>query len=516
MSFRNVSVYFRYYFSKNFNAINWGIIRHFAVIPSYDALHSQRNSAKMLKKYRNYKPKHISGPDDTKELRYKIFKANTVDDIWDIILSNNINDVSVYGAIFKRCNEKKYYNLAVNVMEYCIKNNIMLTDIECTIFVSVMINGDKMYCVKQYFKSVFINQFNINVSKFLLTNVIKGCKKRIGRYYDFLEYILNYGKENGIEYDDYMYNEIIGIYVKLKKYSNMDQLFDDFIKSKYNNEFINYTTFLNAYANIGNITKMKEIFNIIKEIKPELNIVIYTVLMKGYIKCGKYKKALNIYEKYILTQFEIDINVLKNKCMAYLFMQYYSDNINDQLNAHNIIMNEISNEYYQIKKSRDSWFITKCLISMILKYHNSQPNKISNYFKKNFGDGKVVYTSYLKNMNIYCIDLHCFDLLVAQYILRYVFAFELENNIFNQQNDVHILCGKQTHSISNDNSMLKFIFNEIKNWGINPEIIMDSFVKISHIDKLKCINDKPTLKFIEYPSNINDWDVSIFNTIKTN
>ena len=437
----------------------------------------------------------ISTPDDHIWMRNKVFRCNTSKRVIHILTnrSNEINHSAVLSIGIKKCVYLKDYSGLDKLMDIIVNQYSHLVDVvNFNVYFDQIRKFQSNYhiCVKYY--NIMTTKLNIKPDKFTYSILIKLCLHQPLLYQEFTMNLV----DNLIEYDNHMLD--ISLYVVLFKwcskfelYHKADTIFNEyFLKSEYVDEITIYNSYLNVYARKGDTYKMNNIINIMNDHDVKFNFTTYGTIMKYYINSKKYSKCLELYDD--LNVNDSSLNLMKLIALQKLQIQYKILNDKDESTKYfNEAMN-CFNVTYSFKKVK--------LLSNIVEYCDINPNNIIEYFEKN-------EYKYLKrsNHNILCIDLHLYNKLESQFILRYIFAFKL--NLFDSNHDLNIFTGYGKHqtkaySLKND------VKNEINSWN-NITICVNSndnpgLLLISKDIWVKFLNNSPTMIYFDKP-NINDW-----------
>ena len=283
--------------------------------------------------------------------------------------------------------------------------------------------------------------------------------------------------------DGVQLNPTINNYVELlnvNKFSNdkLDDIFNKFLSDNNINlyDYKIWYNYLDIYSDKGNSDKVFEIINIMNEMYSiPITINVHNYVLNCYLKqiskSRDYSTRVNISKKgleYIATNIDCDINetTLYYKTLLYLNIMNSKD-INDTIKDEYFIkINEdILDEYKENKLTPNDKYFRAKFESYILKYNNTDINKITTEFKDMLYNKRLKYLTKENNDNIYAIDIHNYSVLTSQYILYYILQYKLSKFKKKNQNKIYIYTGY----VNQRQKLQEFVINFFE--SLNPSIL---------------------------------------------
>ena len=481
-------------------------------IRNYSAFVMQRGTDKIY--FKNIK-KAVAVKNASKDINvingYKD-KLGKMDELSQLILTSNPSDImrilddnkrninsNVLNNAMKRCNDVNKYYVTDIIFKNALKDNRECID--SSVFSVYFYGMGKWFQMKkcQEMYEILIKldiKPDINVFDSLLNGcVLQGYKVEIYSYAQELWYqmIEIYGIKPNIN----IIISMLKIYSMQKDIDKSKELFYNYVinsndKWIQNNDKI-WHSYLKVFSNQGLISDMKEGLKLMKQYKDELkfNNSLYSIIMSCYSNGNKPNKVIQYFNSMINSNINPNFMNLFLKYLAYYSLQIKYDNINSNV-YHSKIINDMDNEFNQYNLEYNYKCDTLKLESYIQYYSNINPHKMVEFFESNINK----YPIYIKpNM----IDLHGYSFLNIQFILRYIFAYEL--HILKHYKTFHIICG----IAKSQNSIQNFIKNEILIWNTELFLVSDpNDDAILIIRNISCIqNISPTMRFFKEPSI--DW-----------
>ena len=427
--------------------------------------------------------------------RKKILSLN-VDNILNYLNDNNEATSEDYGFAMERCNKEQKYWLTEEIMKLGLHKEIELKLVTFNILFNGLGMWDKIHKVWIYWE-IMLKQYNIepNISTFsiLLTQCHKyNVSKKVEiaeKLYDIMR------NEYNITPNSYVFNSLLLIYKKMKDYDKAEKIFNEFLNSNGVDDLkartVVWNTYLSIYASQGDMHQINNVLGLMKQYNIEKNILIYTTVMSGCLNAKKPDFVLKLYDEIVKQGILMDHYAINCKYFAYSMIQI--EMIKNNVDSYQImdkIVNESIDEFTKYRQLIMHPMELRRLSSSMLYWLDKDPTQtfeVYDQIKDNFQyiiDGKY-------------ISFNCFEANeTIQYGLRYMFAYELNDDIFKQ---------KQVRIKGNT----QFISSEIKNWNmdINPETdIMNPNVLIISVDDInKCRFNNPCIKFFENPSK--NWKI---------
>ena len=409
----------------------------------------------------------IEGPLITRHIRDKINKANNEDLILQLVNRYDNCDSSVYGCAIKRLNELNQYDYMEEIMIKAMDNG-QYDEVLFTNFLYGMGKcGELKKCIALLDK--MFKEYNVKPTLVLFTVILEcysfdNCVK----YRKDIEWIVDMMvNKYDIKLDAIVCTILFKIYAKIKDIDRAKYIWDNyFITSQNNSNPRTWGAYLNVYAKVGMIDDVLRVFGEMKSRNVQMTHVTYGIIMDSYLKVNQPLKALEYYDELITSNITPKLNILGSRYIAYLKI-YYNQKLGNHRTEHNneYYYHKIMKQYmddlkkYELKPDFKVYMIQfNCVI---LHYFDQNPMEMVRYFEMN-----KKYLQYLVSPQM--IDLHHFPIVCAQFVIRYILAYELQTVCSNKK--FEIICGKTVRNKSNHFQLINFVINELQSFDIECNI----------------------------------------------
>eukprot|EP01084_Bolivina_argentea_P167463 290628_1 len=432
-------------------------------------IHTMRN-----KQVSNTENRLYPKTTENQNIRNSIQDAKSVKRIMQILdeRSNDIIDESVYSKALQKCNalHNRDYRVINKIMDMMLLNfNVKYSIVVFNIFFNSMSFCDEpLKCIE--FVDFVINGKKSNgiipdktTFPVLLKSVRKqGLYKFADRYLKIMK-----GKFN-MKPCLVTYTEMLCVYSRSYQNYKAIQLFEEYRQRDdldQQNETI-HGAYLNVFSRMGDIKEMENVIHMMKNKNISMtNPVILSDIMRTYVVAGKPRKCIKIYN-YIINNKNIEIQPshlsLTNIAMTQLIhcetvseQEKYQlfDDIND------ILDNKFAAYGYKVSPVD----IVPLFDAAIGLYCNKEPIKIINLFEKLLNKQLIGYTTFDGVNGDNALDLHGFYPPTAQFILRYVFVFKLNELLLtmDESNDFIIITGKGKHTSKKKGILKQIVMDEL-------------------------------------------------------
>eukprot|EP01084_Bolivina_argentea_P234784 395247_1 len=442
-----------------------------------------------------------------------IYEAKSSKEIVDIVQQNKhqITHGSVYGLSMNRCcKDYKDYKAIQHIMNTLLnQTNTRIEKVAFNIFFNYMTHCDSPELCVKYF-DFMINKSKIKPDLFTFSALIKGCRHQgnvqlAEKYYHLMRQKYN------IEPNEFVYNEMLTVYSKALHVTKAITLFKQYLNSFESKcSIVSFNVYLSVFASVGDVNGLIDTVTLMGKygIKPDM--ITFTHLMKGYNTAKRPEKSLKIFGKVSNgLKWKPSPAQLFYKCVALCMMISKENNFEKKMELYLQIEEIVKYEFdkQNVKKSLIGRVIFEAAIFV---YYDSDPMKIIDIFEE-FVEKKLIgYMHKNCKSNEWMIDLHCFVPLQAQFILRYILGFKIQE--FELDN-VSVMTGIGKHASSKKESgkLQKFVMSELMSY--NPPIKCT----VDHRNKGVLLLDSEDLRYykknemncirykIMYPSG--DWFV---------
>lgn len=387
---------------------------------------------------------------------------------------NNIRNAAIYGKAMQKCNVLHDYHSVHKIMKLmCLNSKIKPGLIEFHVFMNSMARSNWKRAINQILKTFtsMINEYHLTPDIITFSIMFKALRR--AKKYEEAEKIfreLMMGKYH-IEPCELVYSQMIAIYADNNKFMEAHKLFYEYIdkakqgKLQYNLPVIN--AYLNACNSKQNFMEMTKVMDIIQE-TDGLSLDKYSIanIMKSCIAAGKYKKCVKVFEKWIGEGNEEVIQMLYIKCRALAKMIMAKDLTFEQ--KCELYRNLEMNVADAMEKGGIGSKLKKCLLEgCIYLYADKDPMEIVKLFESLVDEGWIGYialdhgpASHNELTMRPLIDIHGFQWIENQFILRYLFTFKLDEILKSIDYDgkISIIVGVGKGKLK------KLVMEELKSW----------------------------------------------------
>lgn len=370
-------------------------------------------------------------------------------------------------------------------------------------------SGDYELCSK--YLNLMINEYGITPNLSIFSAVIRSCKQRAvfdeaQRFWDLMV------NEYGIEPDERAYHELMSVHLRSGKKHSVTALFNEYLSRLKRNELSLspplFVLHLRNHCQFGDIQGMQSAVDLMTSFGIDIanTPTISLYLVKGYFAAKRYEECLSTLDEMVRSGLTVKLSHLTLRGAVLLNMM--RDRVRD-IEAKRDLHQEINRIFYVELKERGlrmSPFAWRLLLSAaIVCFHNFNPMKMVQVFEGLVGDQRIRFRKRCALTGKMAVDLHGFDKTTAQFVLRYLMAFELsDSRKYAEWMDHHgvldgylvILCGKGLHSMGRPNHrghLREFVMEELLRFDppIRSEIDPDNTgqIKVHRselIEYMKC------------------------------
>eukprot|EP01084_Bolivina_argentea_P042533 78419_1 len=386
----------------------------------------------------------------------------------------NIQNAAMYGKAMQKCNVLRDWNRVKNIMNLLMTNtNIKPTLTEFHVYMNSIARSNlnnSMEIVIECF-NLIINTYKLIPDTITFSILLKTFKKS-GKYNEAEKcWDIMINKYNLIP-NELIYTQMISIYSKAHQFEKGKQIFVEYNNKISNNELTYHLPTINSYLDLcaewGNFKEIQNILDIIQNNNNLcLDVIGITTVMKYCVSARKYAKCIEVIDKWLT-----DNNNNNTYAPEMLHLKCYS--FAHLINSNNINFEE---KYAIYSKLKDTIYIESVayrlditpiiakthLQGVIYLYAEYNPIEIVNVFEYLLNKQLI---GYFKNTSI---DLHGFQLVEAQFVIRYLFAYKLNElmELNNNNNKINIIVGKGKHASGEQNEkgiLREFIIDEFLSW----------------------------------------------------
>ena len=374
-------------------------------------------------------------------------------------LRNNANkvnlDKTVYGKAMQLCEKMDDYKAVKKIMDMLLNTKTEISQVEFTIFFNAMSKAEASSICYKYFQKM-TDELKIDPSVIIFSTLIKSCRK-LGKYQLAEQYWKLMENTYNIKPNHFVYTEMISVYSNanqcdkaIEKFKEWLSITNEIDRAKEEHLTI-FGANLNIYSRIGDIFGMNTSIQLMKKYKHNLDITNYVDLMRGCIVARKPHKALEYYDRIKKNKIKPSKAAINRKgiAMQQLLRESKDLEFKKKFKLYCNLIRHNNTEYSKYGYTPDEIAASIHLSACISLYHNEDPTKIVEIFEQYQSLNKENNFKYIKQNNGYnMIDLHDFQYLTAQFLLRYIIGYKLNEFDLFEKNDLYIIVGKGKHNNS--------------------------------------------------------------------
>eukprot|EP01084_Bolivina_argentea_P014932 27931_1 len=421
---------------------------------------------------------------------------------------NQINHSSLYGKAIQLCTKWNDFDSAIQVMKLFESSPVKLKadQIIFNIFFDCMAHADLPELASKYF-DIMLNKYKLSPNNITFSCLIKGCRRQ-SKHHEATKYWCLMKQFNIIPQKQ-QYTEMLSVYSKAKQEELAENIFQEYLAQVESKQLpINIPTFaayLNVFSRSGNIEGLHRTLPILIDYGICSNGTIASDIMRTYVVARNEIKALEYFDSYISNGNEPTVSMMYLKCVALSLTLIHSEFIQYEFETKYELYTEIVNTIWQQMKQYqmkiDPLFIRCQLSAAIGLYHNVNPAQIVDIFHSLLKTGYIGYKG-KKGMEI---DLHLCQLLDAQFILRYVIGYKL-NELLKTQRNLHLVVGSGKHG---SGTLRGFVITELLSYdppiAAKPHEWDKAVLVVSLKDLQSYLKNKSNIARLRLNIPSNDW-----------
>ena len=366
-----------------------------------------------------------------------------------------------------------------------LASNLQLSVIEFTIYIDAMSN-DPSRCQKAF--RTMIDKHNIIPNDITFGAIIKSfipCSQYTEAEDLWNEMITKYQ----LTPNESAYTSMMSVYARSHQTEKADALMNEYL-DKHTNGQLDYChifgSYIGVYSKIGDVDGMKRAIEIGTRHGMELKPFVFGQLISGYYRARKYKKCVKLFDKWMKKGNRPTNIDLYWKCAALSGMiKDYEISFVEMEGLYLEIVVVLQSQLKNFGLTMDPLLAKTQLSAAIFLYGSHDPSQIVNVFEQLLADDLIGYTP--SDVEIGCIDLHCFEPWIAQFVVRYVFGYKLKE-VLGGRDELSIITGVGKHTLGMEHGqgyLYNFILNELSTW--NPPIVLE---KGENDGRLRCAKEQ--------------------------
>ena len=409
------------------------------------------NLRKFCKQRNTIQPSFIG-----KKGRSHIYRCNDGISIIDYLRGNIIADASIYNIAVKKLIELDKMECIDDVMNIGIqKDDAILDSILFNCYFDTIMKQNDAKCLdkcKHYF-DIMINKIDVVPDRITFTILIKVAKKykdvEWGKY--LYELMIGYYK---IKEDSKLFNEMIGLYGECNDVVSLEKMFGDHVLgSEYENDATLWGNYMNYYGKNGDIKKVKSIVKLMRQKEIGMNVVIYSIIMNAYLRAKRYNDVIMLYNTLIKKEIKPNSQILFSKYWTFVELQQ-----NKNL-THDYIISQYNKDCTEFQIHNDKLIKNIILKSYLIESDHEITNEIIRFITQN------KWYLYQYNPNEGIIQLYNNDESCLQFMLKYIFKFEIKSLKPNINMNINVYMNKY--------ESIMFVKEKLSEWYPETHIFID-------------------------------------------
>eukprot|EP01083_Nonionella_stella_P300471 1025983_1 len=439
------------------------------------ALNNSERSKRLRSKNAGSLSPHYA-PKVNLDIQKALRSATNSNQVLQLIRSNasEIADASIYGKAMLKCNKLRGHECTMSLWNDLLKSGLKLDVVQFTIFFNGLCAIDKPEIIQKHFK-LMIQKYELQPTLLTISVLIKSCRRRglhevAGKYWKLLEIYK-------IKPNEILYTEIISVYSKALQKDKAIKMFKEYQKTIRNKElkyhFPTFAAYLTVFTRCGDLQGMHGVVEMIKTNGGYMNEIIYGDMMRGYITADEFEQTLETFDDMIRNEIKPTFTHLFLKIVAlFRSMDRDKDILTkaEKIQLHKDIEYELNNElsFYGVKMN--PLLANVYLGATLVAYYDVDPMHIVKVFRRLCERKLMVYLRTNKDGTI-SIDLSGFHFAEAQFIMRYILAFEIDQIVKRNQEKgceiVSVFVGSNAHVTVNNikkNDLKCLVMNDLLNY----------------------------------------------------
>eukprot|EP01083_Nonionella_stella_P040874 110837_1 len=389
--------------------------------------------------------------------------------------NQDINDASVYNKAMQKCGVFKDWQSVHKIMKLLLSHTSIQPDlISFNIFVNNMALSDSPITCIQYLE-IMIKQYAIKPDVITFASVIKSLRRQ-NKWKEAAKCWTLMTDKYDLKPHNILYCEMISVYSRAGQMDDANKILNEYTERVHNNEMeldvVIFNAYLNGFSRVGDMKGIQSVLTLLDEYGLECTENTITDVMRGCVKAKQYMQCMTVLKQWMDVKGKTpNPNMMKLKCLCFVQMiREHKGSFDEKYKLYLRLRDTIHNELmlYGMEVNAD---IARTELSGAIFLYAADATEVVDVFETLLKKGYIGYQNYQRNGPM-CIDLHLFTLSEAQFIVRYLFGFKL-NQIMDETRDctlgIIVGKGKHSHGQSTNNANLRtFIMDELLSW--NPPI----------------------------------------------
>eukprot|EP01083_Nonionella_stella_P037346 101786_1 len=391
---------------------------------------------------------------------------------------SEIQNPSMYGKAMQKCNVLRDWNSVHKIMQLMQCNpHHEPTLTEFNVFLNSMARSNlwnALQIATECYKSM-IHKYKLTPDVITFGILLKLLTKKL-KYHEAEQCWHTMTHTYYISPNELLYNQMITIYSKTHQHHKATQLFNEYLDKvqckKLPLHIPTINAYLNTWAETGDTEQVQIVLDMIDGTKGvHLDEIGIITVMKCCIVSGKYNTCIEILQNW-LDEDDRGNNgrrcthpMLHLKCHSLTRLIAFDEySFEERYEYYLQLQNTIYHESVLHNIDITDILAKTHLEGAIYLYADHDPMEIVNVFETLLAKEWIGYLAKGSAQQI-VIDLHGFEFVETQFVLRYLFAFKAKEWMDHEKIEIVVGKGKHSEGIKHEKGLLReSVMKELTSW----------------------------------------------------
>ncbi len=424
----------------------------------------------LLRNAQQFVRKPIPMPKDLKgKISTEITKSTNGEQLLNLLIDNqqDIKHIAIYSKAMQKCGMLKDWDSLHEIFKLLLSHPTIKPDLlSFNIFLNNMAlsDGKSQECIESL--AVMTNKYKIKPDVITFAAIIKSLRLR-GEYEAAGKCWKLMTQKYKLKPHNILYCEMISTHSRHHQIEKATEIFNEYLDrvklGELELEVIVFNAYLNGFSRIGDMDGMQKVMRLIDEYGLELTHHSIADVMRGCIGSKDYKSCLKAYQSWIDNGKRPNLNTMLLKCVALAKLITECDTFNEKHTLYLRLVDTLNNQlvFYGLELTPR---IATTQLDAAINLYEHEPMQIVEVFESMLERKLIGY----QNIDGH-IDFHFFTLTQAQFILRYLFGFKLNELVKDDQDELFIVVGQGIHTPGdkkdgNRGRMRELVIKELESW----------------------------------------------------